>query len=74
MKKTRRGTKRETAKREEQERTRNKRVKAQRGTECTHERQAKRGINERGGERKATLTHTHTHRVSEGDLGEAGRQ
>lgn len=57
MKKTRRGTKRETAKREDQERTRNKRVKAQRSTESTHERQAKRGINERGGERKATLTH-----------------
>lgn len=62
MKKTRRGAKRETAKRKEQERTRNKREKAQKVIESAHGRQAERGINERGGERrqgKATLTHTH---------------
>lgn len=77
MKKTRRGAKRETAKRKEQERARNKRETAQKVIESAHESQAERGINERGGERrqgKATLTHTLTQRESEGDLGEAGRQ
>ncbi len=80
MKRTRRGAKRETAKRKEQERARNKREKAQRGIEREHERQAERGINEWGGERrqgKATLTHTHSERVRETwvkpDDGEAAR-
>lgn len=68
MKKTRRGAGGETAERKEQDRTRNKREKAQRGTESAHQRQAERGINERGGERrqgKATLTYTHRERVRE---------
>lgn len=75
LKNTRRGTKRKTAEREGQERTRNKRAKAQKVIESTHERQAQSGINERGGERRqGKVTLTHAQRESEEDLGEAGRR
>lgn len=53
-------------------RTRRKREKAQRGTESTHQRQAERGINERGGERRQGKVTLDTHEQRESERGRLG--